>query len=75
MVIIVQNAGHYSWQEYSIPEHNGVICGVPHPVASVATYEERDRGVNPISVVTERDWHSKDCGRPVTADSHADPEG
>ena len=48
---------------------------VPHPVASVAMYEGRDRGVNPISVVTECDWHSNGCGRPVTSDSHADPEG
>ena len=48
---------------------------VPHPVASGATYEGRDRGVNPISVVTECDWHSKGCGRPVPSDSHADPEG
>ena len=48
---------------------------VPKPAASVATYEGRDRGVNPISVVTECDWHSKGCGRPVASDSHADPEG
>ena len=48
---------------------------MPHPVASGATYEGRDRGVNPISVVTECDWRSKGCGRPVTSDSHADPEG
>ena len=47
---------------------------VPHPVA-YATYEGRDRGVNPISVVTECDWHSKGCWRPVNSDSHADPEG
>ena len=51
------------------------LLEVPHPVPSVATYEGRDRGVNPISVVTECDWHSKGCGRLVTADSHADPEG
>ena len=48
---------------------------MPHPVASGATYEGRDRGVNPISVVTQCDWHSKGCGRPVTYDSYADPEG
>ena len=48
---------------------------VPHPVASVVTYEGRDRGINPISVVTECDWHSKGRGRPVTSDNHADPEG
>ena len=45
---------------------------VPHPVASGATYEGHDTGVNPISVVTECDWHSKGCGRPVTSHSHAD---
>ena len=48
---------------------------VPHLVASGATYEGRDRGVNPISLVTECDWHSLGCGRPVNSDSHADPEG
>ena len=48
---------------------------MPHPVASVATYEGRDRGVNPISLVIECGWHSKGCGRPETADSHVDPEG
>ena len=48
---------------------------VPHPVASGATHERRDRGVNPISVVTEYDWHSKGCWRPVTSDSRVDPEG
>ena len=51
------------------------VSEVPHPVASVATYEGRVRGVNPISVVTECDWHSKGCERPVNSDSHADPEG
>ena len=48
---------------------------VPLPVSSVATHEGRDMGVNPFSVVTECDWYSKGCGRPMTADSHADPEG
>ena len=43
------------------------IFEVLHPVASVATYEGRDRGVNPIFVVTECDGHSKGCRRPVTA--------
>ena len=52
-----------------------VMSEVPHPVASGATYEGRDRGVNPISVVAERDRHSKGCWRPVTSDSLADPEG
>ena len=47
---------------------------MPHPVASAATYEGRDRGVNPIAVVTEYDWHSKSCERPVTSESHVDPE-
>ena len=54
---------------------HALVAEVPHPVASVATYEGRDRGVNPISVVTQCDWHSKGCGRPVKSDSHADPEG
>ena len=54
---------------------NGVGVEVPHPVASGATYEGRDRGVNPISVVTECNWQSKGCQRPVNSDSHADPEG
>ena len=52
-----------------------ILLEVLHPVASGATYEGRGRGVNPISVGTECDWHSKGCGRPVTSDSHADPEG
>ena len=47
----------------------------PQTVASGATYEGRDRGVNPISVVTECNWQSKGCQRPVNSDSHADPEG
>ena len=55
--------------------NNGKQFEVPLPVASGATYEGRDRGVNPISVVTECDWHSKGCGRRLTGNSHADPEG
>ena len=52
-----------------------VFIEVPQPVASVSTYEGRDRGVNLISVVTERDWDGKSCGRPTDADSHTGPEG
>ena len=51
-----------------------LLSEVPHCVASDATYEGRHRGVNPISVVTECDWHSKGCARPVTSNSHSDPE-
>ena len=71
-----------SGQSYDISDLCSLICHayeqsfeVPHPVASGATYEGRDRGVNTISAVTECDWHSKGCWRPVTSDSHAGPEG
>ena len=57
------------WHDTAILQYE-----VPHPATSVVTYEERDRGENPISVVTECDWHSKGCGRQVNADSHADPK-
>ena len=48
---------------------------VLNTVASVATYEGLERGVNPISVFTEFDWPNKGCGRPLTFNSDADPEG